>query len=118
MIWLIFGVLSIFWDPGMGYIFPLLSLYILGYFWNRTHPIAMFIILLLHHIASLNSGFMELSLMIAIFLITEIDSLFIKKVIPYVILSVFIAAVMYFSYGITAGITTIVASFIVYLWRG
>jgi len=118
MIWLILGVLSIFWDPGMGHIFPMLSLYTVGYFWKRTHPGIMFMILLLHHIASLNSGFLELSLMIIVFLITEIDSFFINKIIPYTILSASVVVVMFLGYGITAGITATIASFVVYLWRG
>ncbi|MCD6449063.1 MAG: hypothetical protein J7L34_00965 [Thermotogaceae bacterium] len=118
MIWLLIGVISIFWDPGMGYILPLISLYTLGYFWKRNHPALAFLVYFLHHVTALNTGFMELSLMISAFLITEIDSLFINNIIPYGILSIATVFIVVLNYGVVAGIITSFAAIVIYFWRG
>ena len=117
MIWIITGIASLFWDPGMGEVFPLLPIATLGFFWKRINPLAIAVLFYLHHALSLNTGLTELLLLILLFLFTEIDKQFLTPTIPFIILSAFVTALTFFEYGTLAcGIVGAIA-IVIFLWR-
>ncbi len=117
MIWLLIGVASIFWDPGMGEILPLLPIALLGLYWNRENPVLVGLVLYFHHVLSLNTGLGELLMLVLLIIFTEIDKLFLTPIIPFAIFSGILSLLIFFQYGVVAFGVVAVVSLLMIFWR-
>ncbi len=117
MIWIAFGVLSIFWDPSLDVYIPLIPLYVLGAYWTRSHPIVPMVILYLHHLLHGGHWLYEFVLLVGLFLSVSIDDYFYSDIVAYVILSTVVFVSVLFFVGFFAAIIALLEALIVYSLR-
>jgi hypothetical protein len=113
MIWIVLGILSIFWDPVLGEYVPILPLYIFGAFWKRHSIIIAAIILYLHHVTLSSSGVEEILLFSLLITATSLDEI-LDLVVSYISLSSAVSIIFLISFGLIDGIIYAVFSVVVY----
>lgn len=114
MMWTSIGVVSIFWDPALWWLFPLLPIYVLGSLKSGGSFIVMTVVLYLHHVMFGNSGLYEL-LVLSSFVTVSSFSDQMDYVASFSILGASLFALSWIFFGFKSATVVLIEAVIVYL---
>ncbi len=117
MIWISFGILSIFWDGPLGVYVPLIPLFTLGTFWVPVHPLIILIILYFHHVLGSGRGVFEILSIVFLMIAVYISDIFYSRPILYFMYSTAVVLLVFSSFGMIAAIFSAIQALIVYSLR-
>ncbi len=114
MIWTSIGIVSVFWDPALWWLFPLIPVYVLGSLKSRGSPIVMAVVLYLHHVMFGNSGLYELFALFSFVIISSFSDQM-DHLASFSILSASLFALSWIFLDFKAAIVVLIEATLVYL---
>ncbi len=113
MIWLAFGIVSVFWDRPMGEYIPLITVALFGAFWSSINPIFLFIILYFHHLLGIGNGVFEILSFSILAVTVLISDLFYDRNFLYILYASSLIFLIFVNFGIIATIASLIEALII-----
>ncbi len=114
MIWIVLGIISIFWDKPMGEYIPLIAAMLFGAFWSPIHPLLILVILYLHYLLGSGNGIFEILSMAILATVMMIEDLFYSKTFLYILYISSITLLVLMNFGIFASILALAEAFLIF----